>query len=146
VTYRVFAQSDEPRLPLDALVERGRSHFEARLDVLAAGDPGRARIAHAAFGSAAVFALGARERRTPDLDDAVRAELAGQRAGMGALASRCGFVWDVAPEGEVSEWHLLEFCALLASVALGPVLPPACETLYGVRSARERAEALRLRQ
>jgi hypothetical protein len=52
-------------------------------------------------------------------------------------------VWTVVPKGTPPEWIVFEFVALLASVALGPILPPDRRRLLGVRSARERANDLR---
>jgi hypothetical protein len=56
------------------------------------------------------------------------------------LAARCPAVWIVTPEAEVQGSAELQLSALLASVALGPVLPDDESTLYGVRGAMERAE------
>jgi len=81
-------------------------------------------------------------RRPTDADRAA-AELAeerGRAGGMAQLAARCVALWSVTPEGEVSGSAELQLSALLASVALGPVLPADESTLYGVRGAMERAE------
>jgi len=68
------------------------------------------------------------------------AEERGRAGGMAQLAARCVALWSVTPEGEVSGTAELQLSALLASVALGPVLPADESTLYGVRGAMERAE------
>ena len=49
-------------------------------------------------------------------------------------------IWRIEPEGEAPAAITLELAGLLASVALGPVLPPDDSTLFGVRGARERAQ------
>jgi hypothetical protein len=59
---------------------------------------------------------------------------------MSDLAARCPAVWTISAEGEVTGTAELQLSALLASVALGPVLPEDESTLYGVRGAMERAE------
>jgi hypothetical protein len=52
-------------------------------------------------------------------------------------------MWIVETRDEPPEWLAFEFVALLASVALGPIVPPDGMRLLGVRSARERAGDLR---
>ena len=103
-----------------------------------------ALVRFAVRGASATFQIRVRRVTTEDLAAANRAEARGNAFGMAALAARCSHVWKVegADQG-VPPWLLLECCALLASVALGPVLPPDEDTLMGVRSARERAEKLR---
>jgi hypothetical protein len=61
---------------------------------------------------------------------------------MSLLASRCPSVWEVHPEAGASEAACLNLCAILAAVALGPTLPPDASTLFGVRGAMQRLEAL----
>ena len=90
-----------------------------------------------------MFSIGVRRVTTDDLGAASRAEARGNAFGMAALAARCSHVWSVSVVEQAPPWLLLECCALLASVALGPILPPDEDTLMGVRSARERAEKLR---
>jgi hypothetical protein len=77
-----------------------------------------------------------------DWDAAREAERRGRATGMGALAARCEGVWTVEPEEPGYDAPLLNLSAILASVALGPVLPADGSTLYGVRGAMERFEAL----
>jgi hypothetical protein len=59
---------------------------------------------------------------------------------MALLAARCSVLWIVTPEGTPTGSAELQLSALLASVALGPVMPSDESTLYGVRGAMERAE------
>jgi hypothetical protein len=61
---------------------------------------------------------------------------------MAALARRCASVWQVEPQAPESEAATHNLCAIMASVALGPVLPPDDSTLFGVRGAMERVERL----
>lgn len=88
--------------------------------------------------------LSIRSRRTTeyDLADAQKAEELGRAAGMAGLAARCPTIWEVEPIGEESELSRLNLCGILASVALGPVLPDDGSTLYGVRGAMERVARL----
>ena len=85
------------------------------------------------------FTLISRPVENADMIAAREAESRGGVPGMGALAEGCMRVWELREPSDApaSEVHLL--CALLASVALGPVLPPDHSTLLGVRAARDRA-------
>ncbi len=88
-------------------------------------------------------------QRAPSPEDqaaAQRAELSGKAYGMAQLSARCPWLWQLqaapgesTPAGQVDGPLTLLLCALLAGVALGPVLPPAQDTLFGVRGARERS-------
>ncbi len=90
------------------------------------------------------FQLVVRSARLEDHADADRAELAGKAAGMAGLARRCQSLWEVRAAASAPPWGddaaLLNLCAILASVALGPVLPADLSTLFGVRGAMERVE------
>jgi hypothetical protein len=90
------------------------------------------------------FRVAVEPRTDTDLENARRAELLGSAGGMGDLAARCPYVWRLEDDtaNGANDVATLNCCALLASVALGPVLPPAGDTLFGVRGARERAERL----
>jgi hypothetical protein len=79
-----------------------------------------------------------------DRGAAEAAERLQRGSGMAALARRCGAVWLVAtePKGrhfepEAGEDRVaLTMAAVLASVFLGPILPPRGDGLYGVKTAR----------
>lgn len=135
VFFLVFAQQAEPRVDLAGLVRNATRHFRAELEVLEERD-GTARIR--LDGSA--FTLRARPRTDADLERARVAEARGRAAGMADLAARCPTLWEVEPEPDSPELRLHLLCAVLASTALGPVLPPDGSTLYGVRGAMERAQ------
>ncbi|HEY8943609.1 MAG TPA: hypothetical protein VIM73_05075 [Polyangiaceae bacterium] len=155
--YRVFAQAQNGRVNLAQLVQNARMHFEASVEVLQqeglvedatealtseARPWVRLRLSSVRRGFSAILRVTCRSATSEDWEGAQRAERNGRAAGMGLLAARCGAVWDVEPEGEPSVPALLNLCALLASVALGPVLPPDEETLFGIRGAMERLDAL----
>lgn len=146
--YRVFAQSDELRIDPARLVRNARSYFEAELEVLGQSEPQgptsfvRLELASAAHGWRARFVVTSRAAQPSDRQAARAAEARGRATGMAALAERCRFVWEVEPEAAAPEIATLCLCGLLASVALGPVLPPDGSTLFGVRGSMERAERL----
>lgn len=157
MVYRVFAQVPSGRLDLALLVQNARRFFEATVEVLAENglvegaptlaEPGappsaRIRIESARRRFRATFRVVCRPAEASDWDAARRAEQNGRATGMGQLAARCSSVWQVEPEEPNSEPALLNLCALLASIALGPVLPPDESTLFGIRGAMERLERL----
>jgi hypothetical protein len=90
------------------------------------------------------FLIESRAATDDDRFAAEAAEARGKAGGMALLAARCAAVWTLLPQGEASGSAELQLSALLASVALGPVLPADESTLYGVRGAMERAEAAHL--
>ena len=146
---RVFAQRSDLTIDLPELLRATRHYFDATLDVQSRVEPqapGGDRIEvllrcekHDYEGRLTI-----QSRRTTehDLADAREAERAGRAAGMSTLADRCPTIWDVESVGEDSELARLNLCGILASVALGPVLPDDCSTLYGVRGAMERVDRL----
>lgn len=144
--YVVFSQTPEGRIDAARIIANARSYFfHLSADILAAPDPATLRIelSSASEGWTARFTITSRPATRDDVANAGMAEARGQATGMSLLAERCGAVWEVAPEGDVPDHALLDACALLASVALGPVMPPEIDTLFGVRGARERADKLR---
>jgi hypothetical protein len=95
-------------------------------------------------GERAVFAITKRAATAEDVTLARDAEVRMHTAGLADLAARCASMFVVVPVAPVIEWMTWECCALVASVSLGPVLSSDGATLVGVKSARVRAEALRL--
>jgi hypothetical protein len=139
VGYVVFSQSNEQRWPLVALLQNARRFFDISVDVLEEHD-GVLRVAVGRNGAHAHFRLTI-EAASPALYERARtAETAGRAAGMATLAARCPTIWRIEPEGEAPAALTLKLAGLLASVALGPVLPPDDSTLFGVRGAQERAQ------
>lgn len=143
MTYRVFAQRAE--LDPALLVRQATRFFEGVLEVLEQPSTGvlRIRITSPRRGYSAEFTLRTREKTRDDDDAAARAEQNSRAGGMAALAERCPHVWTV--DGEAEGAALFNLCAVLASVALGPVLPADESALFGVRGAMERVEALTTR-
>jgi len=141
VSYRVFAQLERPDPA--ALVRSATRYFEASLEVLS--QPSEAslevRVSSERRAYSADFVITSRRKGDDDQAAALRAELSGRSAGMAALAGRCEFVWCLSPSAAESP-PLLNLCAIVASVALGPVLPADESALFGVRGAMERFERL----
>jgi len=148
---RVFSQQPDLVAALPKLLQHARRFFAAELDVLSASLPLRPeplnaqvsiRLASARYPGQGRFAISSRPATDDDRFAAEAAEARGNAGGMALLAARCPAVWVVTAEGEVTGSAALQLSALLASVALGPVLPEDESTLYGVRGAMERAERL----
>lgn len=142
MTYLVFSQSQDGLIDFAQLQHHASRFFAAELDVLEGNARDEARVSFRSklglFDDA--FTLRTRRVEREDLRAARGAEARGNAQGMGALAERCKFVWEVqVPEG-ASTRAVYSLCAVLASVALGPILPPDRQTLLGVRSARALAE------
>jgi hypothetical protein len=151
--YRIFSQTPDAAIDPAAIVRTATRFFEAEIEVLSLRDLRREEPP--AEGSELVLRLESARRKlsgnfrvqtrlatAADYDAAREAEIRGSAGGMGLLAARCPTIWQVTPEGESSPGAILNLCALLAAVALGPTLPPDGSTLYGVRGAMERLEAL----
>lgn len=153
--FRVFTQTLGGSIDPALLVRTATRHFEASLEILNADQPDdpaagcawvRLRLQSARLGYARNFRLERRAATEQDWSAAVRAETNGRSAGMSTLAARCAHLWVIYPEGEPegdAEAALLNLCGVLASAALGPVLPPDESALFGVRGSMERVEAKR---
>lgn len=146
---RVFSQQPDLVSALPQLLAHARRFFAAEVTVLSASPPERhdpaqahvtLRLESARYPGHGTFRIEARPNRDADRAVAESAERRGKAGGMAQLAARCGSVWVVTAEGATAGSAELQLSALLASVALGPVLPSDESTLYGVRGAMERAE------
>jgi hypothetical protein len=145
VTWRVFSQERNLIGALPKLLAHAHRFFAAEVEVLEGSPPdqqyGQARLrfeAHRYPGSG-TFSITCRPTSEDDRFAAEAAEARGNAGGMSLLAARCPVVWEVTSEATTATAEL-QLAALLASVALGPVLPEDGSTLYGVRGAMERAE------
>lgn len=146
---RVFSQQPDLVAALPRLLQHARRFFAAELDVLGSSPPDRPqpldafvglRLSSARYPGHGTFRITSRPASADDRFAAEAAEARGRAGGMSELAARCPAVWVVTHEGEVTGSAELQLSALLASIALGPVLPEDESTLYGVRGAMERAE------
>lgn len=145
---RVFAQRETHTLDLAEILRATRRFFEATIDVKSAsadGTSAEVELSSAKHGFGGTFSLSTRAATARDLNDAQVAEERGRAGGMASLAARCPTVWELDPVGPEDERAQLNLCAILAAVALGPVLPDDCSSLYGVRGSMERLEK-RLKQ
>ena len=149
VSTRVFSQQADLVAELPKLLAHARRFFAAEIDVLSASPPDRpdslqARVTLQFEGHRypcrGAFRIESRKATAEDRFAAEAAEARGRAGGMSLLAARCPAIWDIEPEAEVTDTAELQLSALLASVALGPVMPSDQSTLYGVRGAMERAE------
>ncbi len=151
VGYVVFAQADSGRIDLAKLVKNARGYFHASVEVLdeellppGFSPPERSRVrlelSNQQRGWSARFTISARPSNRDDHEYANAAEAQGRASGMGLLAERCGYVWEIEPEGDEVEAATLTLCGVLASVGLGPVMPEDRSTLFGVRGAMQRLE------
>ena len=137
----VFTQTPNGHIDAAQLVSNARKFFSVEMEVLLAEPaPDRCQLIELTLDGAR-FQVQAREVQDSDLARARTAERSGRAAGMSDLAARCGHVWCIN-DSAASERSALLLQALLASVALGPVLPVDDSTLYGVRGARERADRI----
>jgi hypothetical protein len=144
---RVFSQRDQLTLDLPELLRATLRFFDASLEVQsraqsASGDSVQVFLRCDKYGYEGTFNIQSRKTASEDLLAARAAEHRGRAAGMSTLAERCPTIWEVSSLGVDSELARLNLCGILASVALGPVLPDDGATLYGVRGAMERVEKL----
>jgi hypothetical protein len=144
----VFAQRVDLTLDLPELLRATRRYFDATLEVQSrtesetAGEQVQLLLRSEKYGYEGVLTVDSRQTTPTDLTDARLAEQRGKAAGMANLAERCPTIWEVSSVGIDSELARLNLCGILASVALGPVLPDDGATLFGVRGAMERVEKL----
>jgi hypothetical protein len=143
VTYMVFAQSDVREIPASAIAAQAVRFFQATIDPAESPAPvGSTRLVFSSDRARATFTIAGRAARPADVAAARREEAKVGAAGLGDLAARCRTVFEVTPESGTEEWLALDFAALVASVALGPILTPE-GALLGVKSARSRADRLK---
>lgn len=140
----VFSQSPGPALDLSVLMQHARRHFGLGLEVLvprsdSSSRETRVRATPAGTQWGRTFLIRGRHATEEDQVRARHAESLSRAAGMARLASRCPVVFEVLSlEGGAPD-VLFALCGALASVTLGPILPPDGARLLGVKSAREEA-------
>lgn len=146
---QVFSQERDLVAALPKLLQHARRFFAAEIDVLSGSPPQRASLEQAEvtltfearrYPGRGTFRIVSREATDDDRFAAEAAEARGRAGGMSLLAARCPVVWELSELDAATGTAELQLSALLASVALGPVLPSDGSTLYGVRGAMERAE------
>jgi len=141
----VFSQ-DPKRLPdVQRLAAQAAKFFDSKLELVErTGSLLRVKLASSRPPFADELTIAARDVTHEDLANARDAEARCRAAGMGVLAERCKVIWEVraTSDPEPTPVALLTLCAVCASVALGPILPPDHSTLFGVRGAIERRDLL----
>ncbi len=140
--YLVFSQ-DPQRLPdVDRLAAQAAKFFGSQLELVErTASHVRVKMVSSRPAFAEELTIDARDVTHDDLANARDAEAKGRAAGMGTLAEKCKVVWEVRCRRDRGcAVALLTLCAVCASVALGPVLPPDHSTLFGVRGAIERRD------
>src|SRR5262245_27800772 len=142
MVHRVFTQTAAPGADLAGFERNAQRYFGASLRSVAAPAGATKVELTSKRGVEGSFTLRQRPRSPEDMELARDAEASGRAAGMAALAERCPNVWLVEPEPGTPDAATLLLCAIVASAALGPVLPPDASSLYGVRGAMERRERL----
>jgi hypothetical protein len=129
--YRVFAQDVEPLVPTEAWKRAAERFFATKLEITKAGANGASITI-----DGSVRRVTGRAREEADLRDALAADTRAGFTGLYDLAERrCKTVWVVEREGDVDN-AALRLAAIIASVALGPILDG--DALFGVRTAREK--------
>jgi hypothetical protein len=142
--YLVFSQDRRTLPDTELLTYHAARFFGAKLEVLEQEEAKlRLRLTSQRPAFEDELSLRVRDVANGDLGDARDAESRGAVAGMAALAERCPKVWEIGPVAGAappSDAAYLTLAAICASVALGPVLPPDRQTLFGVRGAMERRD------
>ena len=145
--FLIFTQSEEGGVDTATLSRHAEQFFGATLTLLERGrgggrdaKPWRFAMKSTRGAYDATFVLRTRKVESSDLRAARDAEARGGVVGMEALASDCAHVWELDADDATTSHASYAMCAVLASVALGPIMPPEHDALLGVRAARERAE------
>jgi hypothetical protein len=144
--FAVFAQRTDAALDVAALQRHAARFFGVKIGLTVdkrydAGAPAidAARVVIAGSHAAGTRLCFGRPATEEDREATDAADTAG--TGMAILARRCGAVWLVATSEEADgDRAALTIAAVLASVLLGPILPPRGDALYGVKTARLKLE------
>jgi hypothetical protein len=145
----VFAQANDARFEIERWDAQARRFFDARVGLTVDKQYGAApptvdaaRIVIARGAQSGVRLVFGRPRAEGDIWKAIAIETRQGAAGLSDLAKRCNQVWLI--DRETDEDPLaLRLAAILASAALGPILDPKADALFGVRTAREKLAARR---
>lgn len=144
-SYLVFAQRPDACLDMAAIKHHAQRFFATKVGVTVdkkyrddAPITDAARVVVASddglvSGTRLCFGRGA---DASDLALVEEAERAQGSTGMALLAQRCPTVWLIETEGGEEDRVALTLAAILASVLLGPIVPPRGDRVFGVRTAR----------
>ena len=148
----IFAQQTEHSLNFRRLLANAARVFDVEIEV--SGEfgveeltspytAGARLVARSRRGGWIVpFSVRVRPASYHDMQDARDAEARSHASGMSLLADRCPSVWELESPADAAQAHAWVIAAVLASTALGPILPEDRSKLLGVRSAMLRADAL----
>jgi len=147
VIYLVFCSLPQAQIDEPLVLSHGEKYFSASLSVVSqrtqkSGKKAtqELRIAYKTRkGFEAAYTLISRPVTPADRKKIREAETNGQVPGLGRLAHDCPWVWQVEDGLEEIQPETIQFCALLATVALGPIVPPHLDTVLSVRTARDLA-------
>jgi hypothetical protein len=132
--WRVFAQGAEPRLAFADWQRNAQRFFDTAIEI----EDRAATSARVKLNGVTRVVFG-RTRDDGDLRDALAVESARGNGLYDLAERRCPSMWLVEREG-ASDRNALLLAAVIASVSLGPIL--GGDALFGVRTAREKLEAL----
>lgn len=132
--WRVFAQGAEPRLAFVDWQRNAQRFFDTAIEIEDRTNArGRVKL------NGVTRIIFGRTRDENDLRDALAVESARGNGLYDLAERRCPSMWLVEREGG-SDRNALLLAAVIASVSLGPILGDSA--LFGVRTAREKLEAL----
>jgi hypothetical protein len=146
--YTVFAQRSAAVIDVAAIKAQAARFFGAKLGLTVAKEYARGApetdAARVVLSSEDGATAGTRlcYGRPSNADDVAAADAAEREqntSGMALLAQRCPTVWLVLRETD-DDRVALTIAAILASSFLGPILSPAGDELFGVRTARMKLE------
>jgi hypothetical protein len=142
-TFMVFSQENAARLDVSAWNGHAARFFDAGVTLEpgdAPTDSVRVRLVLRAK-DCGVRSVATRPRAPSDLAMAEAAERTSGGAGLSLLAKRCPTVLLVTLESERDATALL-LASIIASVVLGPIVTPARDVIWGVRTARAELEKM----
>jgi hypothetical protein len=144
-SYLVFAQRPDACLDMRAIKQHAQRFFATKIGLTVEksyrDDPPMSDAARVVVSSDDGLVSGTRLcfGRAADMTDLALVEEAERTqgsTGMALLAQRCPTVWLIETEGGEDDRVALALAAILASVLLGPIVPPKADRVFGVRSAR----------
>jgi hypothetical protein len=144
-SYLVFGQRPDACLDMRALKNHATRFFATKIGLTVekryGNDPPLIDAARMVVATDDGLAAGTRLcfGRPSDLGDlslAEEAERAQGTSGMALLAQRCPTLWFIETEGGEEDRVALVLSAILASILLGPIVPPRGDRIFGVRTAR----------
>lgn len=145
ISYLLFAQRSDACLDMHAIKQHAQRFFATKVgltvDKKCRDDPPMTDAARIVVASDDGLVSGTRLcfGRAADMGDLAlveEAERSQGSTGMALLAQRCPTVWLIETAGGEEDRAALTLAAILASVLLGPIVPPKGDRVFGVRTAR----------